>query len=272
MEIILTILIVLVIIGLIIWLGLRVKPTPFPSFPQQSPQTMDTIPLPQGLPAPVERMYRKIYSERIPIIHSAVFTGRVKLSPFFHIPLEGRFRFIHDAGKGYRHYIEATFFGRPFMKVNERFLDGQSLFELPFGPPSQGAKLNQAANLGMWAELFLLPSVFLTSPRVRWVAVDNESALLVVPFEQIEETFIIRFDPSNHLIRLAEIMRYRDVTSTQKSLWVTSSLSGEWQDGIPVNHFGSATWLEDGQPWAIFRTEEVRVNVDIRQTIQMKGL
>lgn len=270
MEILLIILGVFIIIGFIIWLGLRVQPAPFPPFPQSS-QPSETIPLPQGLPAPVERMYRAIYGERIPVIHSAVFTGRVKLSPFFRIPLQGRFRFIHDVGKGYRHYIEATFFGRPLMKVNERYLDGQSLFELPFGPPTTGAKLSQAANIGMWAELFLLPSVFLTDPRVRWVAIDAESALLVVPFEQSEETFIIRFDGSD-MIRFAEIMRYRDVNSAQKSLWITSTLSGAWKDGLPVNHSGSATWLEDGQPWAVFRTEDVRVNVDVHTVIRQKGL
>lgn len=270
MEIILIILAVLAAVALVIWLGLRLQPAPFPPFPRPS-QPSETAPLPPGLPAPVERMYRKIYGERIPVIHSAVFTGRVQLSPFFRIPLQGRFRFIHDAGRSYRHYIEATFFGRPFLKVNERYLEGQSLFELPFGPPTQGPKLNQAANLGMWAELFLLPSVFLTDPRVRWVAVDDQSALLVVPFEQGEETFIIRFDSSDK-IRYAEVMRYREVNSAQKSLWITTGLSGEWQDGIPVNHSGSATWLEDGQPWAVFHTEETRINVDIHQAIRAKGL
>ena len=38
------------------------------------------------------------------------------------IAFPARFRFIHEAGRGYRHYIEATVFGLPLMKVNERYL------------------------------------------------------------------------------------------------------------------------------------------------------
>jgi hypothetical protein len=44
----------------------------------------------------------------------------------FGVSLPGRFRFIHDAGKDYRHYIEVTLFGFPIMKVNEFYLDGKS--------------------------------------------------------------------------------------------------------------------------------------------------
>ena len=36
------------------WLGLQVQPAPFPAMPQPS-APLETIPLPAGLPAPVER-------------------------------------------------------------------------------------------------------------------------------------------------------------------------------------------------------------------------
>jgi hypothetical protein len=36
-----------------------------------------------------------------------------------------RFAAYPDAGKEYRHYIEATWFGLPIMKVNELFVDGK---------------------------------------------------------------------------------------------------------------------------------------------------
>ncbi len=37
------------------------------------------------------------------------------------------------AGHGYRHYIEATVFGYPVMKVNEYYFDGKARMELPEG-------------------------------------------------------------------------------------------------------------------------------------------
>jgi hypothetical protein len=244
------------------WLGLTVKPKPFSSFPEKgaSLESIPTIPLPKELPAPVERFYRKVYGERVPVIHSAVMTGRAEMRPFG-VTLPGRFRFTHDAGKGYRHYIEATWFGLPFMKVNERYLDGKSLFEFPTGT-QEGPKLSQAANLGMWAELLSTPSVLLTDSRVRWEAVDNNTALLVVPFEQAEEIFVVRFDPETDLVDFTEVMRYRDENSKTKSLWITKVISPK---------VGSAMWYEDGKPWAVFTTEDIALNVNVSESIRSRG-
>jgi hypothetical protein len=38
------------------------------------------------------------------------------------------------------------------MKVNEHYLDGKSLFELPFATHDNDASTNQGANLAVWAE------------------------------------------------------------------------------------------------------------------------
>jgi hypothetical protein len=112
--------------------------------------------LPDGLPHPVERFYRQIYGENVPVLESAVITGRAKLR-VAGITFRGRFRFTHDAGPGYRHYIEATIFGLPLLKINEHFLEGKARMELLFGVIQDNPKTNQAANLGHWAESVWLP-------------------------------------------------------------------------------------------------------------------
>ena len=182
MEIILIIASILVAVLLLVRIGLRIQPGSFPPFPQKTP-ALQTIPLPGGLPAPVERFYRKIYGERIPVIHSAVISGKVSARPFGPVAFPGRFRITHIAGQGYRHYIEAGIFGLPLFKVNERYVNGRSLFESPVGNTDNDPKVNQGANLGLWAESVWLPAIFLTDERVHWEPVDEVTALLSVPYE-----------------------------------------------------------------------------------------
>lgn len=255
-------------------LGLRVRPRPFPPYPPAA-GTPGTVPLPAGLPAPVDRFYRQTYGERLPVITSAVISGRATLRPVPGGPaFPARFRFIHEAGHQYRHYIEATWFGLPLLRVNEAYLGGVSRQEMPWPMPSsvgdpRGA---QGANLGMWSETIWMPSVYLTDPRVRWTAVDGETALLSVPFGARRETYVVRFDPATGRPALLESMRYQGPGSRQKTLWINQNRS--WADfgGVTLPREGAAIWLDQGRPWAVFTAEEVVYNVDVRESVRRRGL
>jgi hypothetical protein len=41
--------------------------------------------------------------------------------------------------------------------------------------------------------------------------------------------------------------------------------------GTPLSAVGSATWLDQGKPWAFFTLEDVVYNVDIQEYIRQKG-
>ncbi|MEZ4657016.1 MAG: hypothetical protein R2911_05545 [Caldilineaceae bacterium] len=47
-------------LGAVAWAGLQIKPAPFPAYGVSS-AIPETIPLPDDLPAPVERFYRQVY-------------------------------------------------------------------------------------------------------------------------------------------------------------------------------------------------------------------
>ncbi len=255
---------------LVIWAGLQIGPASFDPFPQKEP-ALQTVPLPTGLPAPVERFYRQVYGDQVPVITSAVVSGKVMARPFGPVALPGRFRITHIAGQGYRHYIEAGLFGLPLFKVNERYVDGRSLFESPAGNTDNDPLVNQGANLGLWAESVWLPSIFITDPAVHWEPLDEVTALLVVPFEDKNEQYIVRFDPQTGLIQWMESMRYHGAGSPSKTLWMNQSVKWSPLNGRPFLTVGAATWMDDGKPWAVFTVEDVVYNVDVKDYIYAKG-
>ena len=270
MQVVFPLLLSLAALLVIGWLGLLVRPRPF-AMPVLGTLETGSIPLPSGLPQPVERFLRGVYGETIPVIRSAVLVGRCRIRPFG-VWLPARFIFIHNAGQDYRHYMEATFFGLPFLKVNEGYVDGQSFFESPMATTHDDPNTNQGANLALWAEAGWFPSLWATDARVRWKEVDETTALLEVPFEGSSEHFVVRFEPEYGLIDTMEAMRYRSPGEGQrKILWITRNEPGPTIPGMNLRAVGSATWLDQGKPWAVFTLEQVDTNVDVRASIRARG-
>ena len=261
MKVIITIAIAVVALFAIGWIGLQVKPQPF-SIPQLDRTPTRTITIPAGLPAPVERFLRATYGDQIPQVQTVVLTGRGRMRPFG-IWLPVRYVMIHNAGSDYRHYFEATFFGVPFLRVNEGYIDGQSFFESPMGTYYNDPNTNQAANLALWAEGAWFPSIWATDVRARWQAVDDNTALLTVPWGDEPETFVVRFNPETGLLATMVAMRFRAPNDKDKILWITSS--------SPDGSTAYATWMDDGKPWLALSLDQFSVNLDVSQYIRARG-
>jgi hypothetical protein len=247
--------------------GLRVRPTPLPAFSAPTAE-VETMPLPVGLPAPVERFYRQTYGEKIPIYHSAVVSGRgtVRLGG---ITFPGSMRFSHIAGKDYHHYFEVYIYGLPILKMNEWYLDGHNRLELPFVVVENDPCDDSAANQGLWAESLAYPAIFLTDPRVRWEPVDETHARVSVPYGNSAQVFTMQFDPqSGELIRY-ETQRCFDAKHPSMRWWGDLT-SGKSQDGEPTRTI-NATWENEGTPWLIVEIEEVALNADLSRSIRQKG-
>lgn len=253
---------------LLVW-GLRIQPRPFTPYPQTS-QPLTAVPLPTDLPEPVARYYQAMMGDKVPVVETAVITGRGTLR-FLGITFPARLRFTHDAGQGYRHYIEATILGYPVLKVNERYLDGIGKMELPVGVIENEPKVNMAANLGLWGESIWLPSIYITDSRVRWEAINETSALLFVPYETVEESFTVYFDPETGLIKQMEAMRYKDAASEEKTLWQLDIQDWDNYQDMLLPSRATVTWADEGLPWLIIKVEDIVFNVDVNNYIRAKG-
>jgi hypothetical protein len=248
--------------------GLRQQPAPFPPF-SGAPGPLATAPLPADLPAPAARYYRLIYGDQVPIYHTAVLSGRGTLR-FMGLRFPARWRFSHETGKNYRHYIEAAFYGLPIMKVNETYLDGHSRLELPFGVVENDPRVDSAANIGMWAEMGFFPASYLTEGRARWQALDETTARLHIPFGESEQVFTVRFDPQTGLIQTQETLRYLDEQHGEKRWW-GEMIYENVVDGVPGRTLFTANWEHENGPWLVVELEEAVFNTDLSQYIRQRG-
>lgn len=227
------------------------------------------MPVPVGLPEPVERFYRNLYGERVPVVDSAVISGRGNMR-IAGITFPARFRFSHVTGDAYRHYIELTGFGAPFMTVNEWFVDDHARLELPFGV-REGPNVDQGANLALWAEAVWMPSVWITDPQAHWKHVDDTSALLTVPFGGQRETFTVHFDPDTGLLDRMQSLRFKNEADRTKTDWINEAPQWGQVDGHPVPTRATVAWANEVAPWADLQTESVIYNADLRGYIRQAG-
>jgi hypothetical protein len=256
----------LLILGVVF--GLRVQPAPLAAY-TASAAPVETIPQPTDLPKPVERFYRQTYGDQIPVYTSTVMTGHGTVR-FMGITLPARMRFTHIAGQGYRHYIEATFYGLPVFKVNEHYLEGHTRLELPFGVVENDPGVDSAANQGLWAEATAYPAVFLTDPRVRWEAVDDTTARMYVPYADGEQVFTVQFDPQTGGMSYIETIRYRD-EKVGKLRWWGDITAGSSQTGAPNQETFKVSWEDEGSPWLVYQVDDMVVNTDVTAYIQQTG-
>ena len=120
-----------------------------------------------------------------------------------------------------------------------------------------------------WLGLQVRPAPF----PVHWLPIDDESAVMVVPFKDgKEDRFVVRFDPKSGQVTWTESMRYPKSDSADKTLWMTRAETYRAVDGFKLSTTGSATWMSDGKPWATFRLEDVRYNVDVSSYVRARGL
>lgn len=268
----LTVLIALGMGGVLValWLGLRVQPKPLPPYPERTPP-LTLVPLPGDLPEPVTRFYRRIGADgELPEIETAVISlrGMVRVAG---VPFPSRSRFTHQAGQGYRHYIEATWFGLTLLRVNEWYLDGHARLELPFGTTEDEAKVDLAANLGLWGESIWLPSIFVTDGRVRWRTADDLHARLIVPSPAGEDEFSVTFDRQSGLISRMQANRYKQTGDPEKTPWFLEPLGWSKFNGLLIPTPASATWQDEASPWLVITVEDLVYNVDVHEYIRAVG-
>jgi hypothetical protein len=245
---------------LIGWLGFQIKPRPFPA--QNRRHYLGTIDLPPDLPEPVRRYFLTVTGPHIPNVESLVVWGRGRIRRGLWMPL--RTWVAHVPGYDFRRSMEVTWFGLPVLKVIDEYINRRGMTKVG-EREATNEYINQAANLILWAEAAAMPSLLISDPRVRWEAIDEDTARLIVPFENQKDTLTVRFDSQTGLISRMEAMRCKN--GPEKVLWLVDFLRwGQFQDTVLPTRI-SITWADDGTPWSYWDWEAFEWNVDLSEFI-----
>ncbi len=247
--------------------GLRTVPPPFATFDRPAPE-LRVAPMPEGLPAPVQRYLEVVVGDTLPVQDSAVISGRMTMR--LGAPLPGRFRFSHIVGRGYRHYMEVMPFGRKLMTGQEWYLDGHARLDLPMGQVENQPRVDRAANLSMWGEYVWLPGA-LVDPRARWEEIDDVSARLVVPQADGPDALVAFFDPGSGLLDRLEGLRWRSPQDAEPIRWVTRNHAWTRIGGIGVPAVSSVQWADQKQPWLKLSLDDVVWNADLSDYLAASG-
>lgn len=268
--------IILIVVSLVIlllaggWLGLQIKASSFPMVePGPAPRR---IPIPAGLPAPVERFARAIYGESLPEVQSAMVLGRAQLAPTG-MPMPTRFRFYYDADRSsHYHDIQVTWFNLTVMRIHERNLEGHVKLDLSIiGQVDDAPKTNHAGIQGYWSEVLAwVPAIALTDPRLRWEAVDETTARLILPGLDDVEALTVRFDPVTGLLAEVETLRYQSEENADRWRWFNRVLAWSTVSGQRVPVRSQTQWRDDA-PWATWEVEQVVLNVDVSARLTQFG-
>lgn len=252
------------------WLGLQVNASGFPAVTAGAAPRM--IPIPEDLPAPVERFARAVFGDSLPDVQSAMVLGRAQLAPTG-MPMPTRFRFYYDAVRSsHYHDIQVTWFNLTFMRIHERNLEGHTNLDLALiGKVDDQPKTNEAAIQGYWSEVLAwVPSIALIDPRVRWEAVDDMTARLYLPGLGDEQTFTVRFAADTGLITEIETLRYQGEENAERWRWFNRILEWGVVDGLRVPVRAQTQWRDDA-PWATWEIEQVVLNVDVSSRLAQFG-
>ena len=249
------------------WLGLQVEPASHPPHPERTPE-LNEIELPSDLPDPVRRYFRATYGDEIPSIDTAVVWGRGEFS-LNGLWFPARFKSYYDVpGRTFRRDMELTWFGRPVFRGRDTFIDGKGALKITglFGLVDltyEGEKIDQGANLAMWGELLgYAPSALLLDPQVSWEPVDVNTARLIVPFGEAEDSLRVEFDPETGYMTRMTGMRYRG-EEAEKTPWCGEGSSWRVVRGIEMPHRLPGVWEDQGEPYVVLDLGGAEHDVDV---------
>lgn len=255
---------ILITILAVAWSGLKYPPKSLPPHPEET-KSMRLISIPSNLPKPVERHFDEVFDLKAPAIETAVVWGKadLRISGIWAPALFKAYYYI--PGHDFMREMEITWFGKTVFKGKDSYINGKGSFGIG-GKAESGEKIDSASNLTVWAEAVFAPTKFIADPKIRWQVIDDNTAKLIVPLNDAEDTITVKFDPETGLMSEMRAPRYRS-QELKKAPWIVRFYDWREQHGIKVPQLVTVGWADENEPRARFKIDGIEYNVGVTRKI-----
>jgi hypothetical protein len=253
----------------VVWAGLRTPVRPRPI--NANARGLDTVAVPADLPAPVARYFQLTAGDAVPVAVAPAITGTARMAvpglPF-RLWMQARWQARYQPGRAFTRVMELGFFGRPVLRAVDHYEDGMGSLTVG-GKREAGPNVDQAADLVLWAESVWMPSVLFTTPGLRWQAVDETRARLLVPYGKREHEITWHFDAGSGLLTHLTSFRFKSTQSRWKTAWRVDMRQYATFQQIRIPSSIAITWEDEGRPWAIFDVADMAYDSPVSEAASL---
>lgn len=260
----------LIAILAIVWSGFMYPPKSLPPHPEET-KSMRLVSIPSDLPKPVERHFGEVFDLKAPAIETAVVWGEAdvriwEIWDIWDIWAPALYKgYYSTSGHEFVREVQVTWFGKTILTGKDSHIRGRGFFEIA-GRQETGEKIDSGQNLAFWTEAVFMPTIFITDPNIRWQAVDDTTAMLIIPYKSEEDTITVKFDPETGLMSEMRALRYRS-QDPEKITWIVKFFDWREQRGIKVPSRVTVAWGDEDGPWARFKVGGIKYNVGVTPKI-----
>ncbi|NEE00601.1 DUF6544 family protein [Phytoactinopolyspora halotolerans] len=219
------------------------------------------VQLADGLPTRLTRHLDPDGDGLVPRMDTIALWARPQLRLGRRMPwLWARMLTRHRVGVDFVSDIAPTWAGRTVLDVVDAYVGGHGMAG-PIRRPAVGAGIDQGANLFLWAEATLIPSVFTAGSPVKVVDDAWRTVQLTIPAGDATDTALLHFADDDHPSRFSAL-RYKGAGG--RLVWWHVDMRRWWlTDGIMLPGRIDVTWEDEGRPWFRMDVDGFAANVDV---------
>lgn len=209
----------------------------------------------RGLPAPVERYFRKVLIPGTPLITMAVLSqhGILRTSPTSHkwMPFSARQEVV--PGCGFIWNARVKVFPLFFIRVLDSFIGGLGAGRVSFwgvvpaASESGGDKLNSGALYRYLAEAVWFPTALLPQAGVVWTSIDDNRAVASLTIDGVSASLEFGFSRNGEIESIYTESRYGKFSDGYRQVpWEGRFSDYRQYAGMMIPSYGEVGWYNNG--------------------------